>query len=73
MLVKSVQTQEWTKEQIYQMAGDLITAQLGISLEEFVAGYLEKKFDTCNYMEIVGLLSLLPEDDKLYIGSQRAA
>lgn len=74
MAVQPLEVQEWTTEEIYDMASKMLKARHGIgSIDEFVKGYRAKEHDTCEFIEIVGLLSLLPEDDEYYIGSERAA
>ena len=69
--IEPVSVQNWTTEEIYEAATSLIAESAHIELAEFVERFLDGKFDTCDYIEIVSLLSLLPENDPYYIGAAR--
>jgi hypothetical protein len=70
-LIEPVWVEIWSTDEIYEAAGSLVCEQLSLDLGQFVERYLAGEFDTCDFIEIVSLLSLLPEDDKYYIGSTR--
>ena len=53
---------ELTREQIVSIATAVAKERYGMTLEEFITAIKQKKIDDrCAIMEIIGLLSLLPE------------
>lgn len=53
---------ELTKERIIAIATAVAKGRYGMTLEEFVSAVQQKQLDdVCDVMEVIGLLSLLPE------------
>jgi hypothetical protein len=54
--------EELTKDRIISIATSVAKDRYGMTLEEFISAVQQKQLDdVCDVMEVIGLLSLLPE------------